>query len=151
MIDKAFGSAATRSDSYIGPGSHAVQPPEHPNATSTRPPAWHDGGHLQLTHAGLVVARFAHYVKALHRACYAVTGPDPSDLQRVLHAWLQQYVAPVDPSPGLYARRPLFGASIAVEWDRELSGMYRFHLHVRPHFASAGAPLSLSLVGGLDV
>ena len=44
------------SDSYISPKSHSVQPPEHPNATSTRPPAWHDGGHLQLIHAGLVVA-----------------------------------------------------------------------------------------------
>jgi len=107
-------------------------------------------GEAQLPYL-FVVARFAHYVKALHRACYVVTGPDPADLQRVLHAWLQQYVAPVDPSPGLYARRPLFGASIAVEWNRELSGTYRFHLHVRPHFASAGAPLSLSLVGGLDV
>lgn len=86
---------------------------------------------LQYT---LCVSRFAHYLKVLVRdAIGGVT--EPSELQRRLSDWVQNYVSLDDSAkPEVKARLPLREADVQVWPDPRRPGHYRCEFRLRPHY-----------------
>ena len=99
----------------------------------------------------LLVGRLAHYLQRVQRERVG-QWDDRNTLQRELDLWLRQYVADMDdPPPEVRARKPLRRASIALAPVDGQPGWHRCHLTVVPHLTHLGRPLTLELVGRLDL
>jgi len=99
----------------------------------------------------LLVGRLAHYLQRVQRE-HVGQWDDRNTLQRELDLWLRQYVADMDdPPPEVRARKPLRRASIALAPVDGHPGWHRCHLRVVPHLTHLGRPLTLELIGRLDL
>lgn len=82
----------------------------------------------------LTVSRFAHYVKVLARSkvgSYATA----SDLERVLHDWIMDYVtADREASTDVKSRKPLREAHISVNPDPSNPGSFYCIMRLAPHY-----------------
>ena len=99
----------------------------------------------------LLVGRLAHYLQRVQRERVG-RWDDRAALQRELEQWLRQLVADIDdPPPEVRARKPLRNASLALTPLEDQPGWHRCHLKVTPHLTHLGRPLTLELIGRLDL
>ena len=99
----------------------------------------------------LVISRLAHYLQRVQRERVG-RWDDRAALQRELELWLRQLVADIDdPPPEVRARKPLRSASLTLSPLPNQPGWHRCHLKVVPHLTHLGRPLTLELVGRLDI
>lgn len=99
----------------------------------------------------LVISRLAHYLQRVQRERVG-RWDDRAALQRELELWLRQLVADIDdPPPEVRARKPLRSASLTLSPLPNQPGWHRCHLKVVPHLTHLGRPLTLELVGRLDL
>ncbi len=99
----------------------------------------------------LLVGRLAHYLQRVQRERIG-QWDDRNALQRELEQWLRQYVADMDdPPPDVRARKPLRSAAITLTPVDGQPGWHRCHLRVVPHLTHLGRPLTLELLGRLDL
>jgi type VI secretion system protein ImpC len=99
----------------------------------------------------LLIGRLAHYLQRVQRERVG-RWDDPAALQHELELWLRQLVADIDDPPlEVRARKPLRSASIALSPLPHQPGWHRCHLKVVPHLTHLGRPLTLELVGRLDL
>ena len=99
----------------------------------------------------LLIGRLAHYLQRVQRERVG-QWDDRNALQRELDLWLRQYVADMDDPPAdVRARKPLRRASITLAGQPDQPGWHRCHLRIVPHLTHLGRPLTLELIGRLDL
>lgn len=94
--------------------------------------------------------RFAHYLKVIVRD-WVGRYKEKEQLERDLTNWIAEYIDgdPVNSSEEVKCRRPLAGASIAIQDNEENPGYYTATIELRPHFQLEGMDIGLRLVSRL--
>jgi type VI secretion system protein ImpC len=104
---------------------------------------------LQLPYI-LLISRFAHYLKVIHRESKGMFY-ELAQVERMLGEWLRAYVSEMeDPQPSIVAHRPLRAASLSLREPSVDDGFTIFELKIKPHLRFEGTPVTLSLPGILD-
>jgi type VI secretion system protein ImpC len=97
-----------------------------------------------------ILTRFAHYLKRLQTR-YIGEAVDKATIKKELDDWILQYVNHVKkPVRGTLGPTPLYEASVEVEEDAKIPGVYLCHVSLTPHTLVEGFTTTLSLVTRQD-
>jgi type VI secretion system protein ImpC len=97
----------------------------------------------------LIINRFAHYIKAIHREHIEVW-KERADLEKGLNTWILQYVSAFDKPPSEVRRlRPLRDAEIQI-MEVEGEPYWCVRIKITPHFEYMGDRITLFLSNRLE-